>query len=434
MKKFHIFPSIIVALLSAFALSCTNGNEDIFDDPASIRMQQMLDKTKHMLIAAPNGWALDYYPDKNISYGGFAYVVSFTETHATVGAEIKPDEFCTSLYKMTDDNGPVLSFDSYNDIMHYFAQPDSENPHAHDGDFEFIILDVKDDIIKLRGKRTGNDMYMYRLDRPASEYLNDVMDMVHDICLPDLVGTIGSISIKGRISPNNRFMTLTWGNNQVSEYFIPTDKGIRFLNPVIIEDEEIRGLKYSHREMTYTNLNETGPHISLTHVVGEDYMLYEDIVGIYDLIYKNGEASLRVELKSVAERTHFLMSGLNPNYEVEVTYDRTKGCPLFHSQQIGVDYDGDESGLVWFTCKEYGGKYSVNTGCGMYARPDLNNTGYYTLEPNEYATVHANSFYIAQIKSLEYISTLDGDASTKWQIDGKNDLEHVIGMRRIANF
>ncbi|MDE6086555.1 MAG: DUF4302 domain-containing protein [Muribaculaceae bacterium] len=431
MKIHHIIPSIVIAIVAAIASGCTNNQEDFFDEPASIRMQQMLDNTKRVLIAAPNGWALDYYPDSNLSYGGYAYVITFNDTHATVGAEIKPGEFCTSLYKMTDDNGPVLSFDSYNDIMHYFAKPDSENPHAHDGDFEFIILDVKDDMIKLRGKRTGNDMYMYRLERPAAEYLNDVIDMAHDICLPDLVGTLGSTSMTGLIEPDTRYMTLSWGVNQVAEYFVPTDNGIRFLNPVTIEGQEISGLKYSHREMTYTNLTEGGPAISLKHVVGEDYILYEDIIGTYDLIYQNGAASIRVELKPVSDRTSFLMSGLNPNYDVEVTYDRSKGWPLFHSQQVGIDNDGDQRVLVWFTCKENGGKYSVNTGCGMYAKPDMANPGTYNLEPNEYTTVHANSFYIAQIESLEYVSTLDGDAAEKWRIDGKNDIDHVIALKKV---
>ncbi len=280
MKLYHIIPSIVVALVATLAPGCSNNQEDYFDEPASIRMQQMLDNTKRVLMAADNGWAFDYYPDRNLSYGGYAYVVSFNDTHATVGAEIKPGEFCTSLYKMTDDNGPVLSFDSYNEIMHYFAKPDSENPHARDGDFEFIILDVKDDVIKLRGKRTGNDMYMYRLDRPAAEYLNDVMDMVHDICLPDLKGSVGSTPMTGLISPDDRFMTLSWGNNETAaEYFVPTDNGIRFLTPVTVDGQEIAGLRYSHRDMTYTNLTDSSSPITLTHVVGEDYILYEDIVG-----------------------------------------------------------------------------------------------------------------------------------------------------------
>lgn len=431
MKISNIFTTLALTLATVVTTGCSNSQEDYFDKPASIRMQQMLDNTKKVLTSAPHGWALDYYPDRNLSYGGYAYVLTFNDTHATVGAEIRPGEFCTSLYKMTDDNGPVLSFDSYNEIMHYFAKPDSENPHAHDGDFEFIILDVKDDVIKLRGKRTGNDMYMYRLDRDPAEYLNDVMDMVHDICLPDLTGTMGSTAMTGLISPDNRHLTLTWDGHSVSSYFVPTDNGIRFLNPVNVDGHDISGLKYSHREMTYTSLSASDPAIKLTHTVGEGYILYEDIAGTYDLIYENGDASIRVELKPVADRTHFLMSGHNPEYDVEVTYDRLKGCPLFHSQQVGIDYAGTERVLIWFACRQYGGNYSVNTGCGMYAKPDLATPGTFLFEPNEYATVHANSFSIVQIKSLDYISTLDGDAPDKWRVDGKNDLEHVIALRKV---
>lgn len=79
---------------------------------------------------------------------------------ATVGAEVKPGEFSSGLYRLTEDNGPVLSFDSYNDLMHFFATPDSDHPRAYDGDFEFQLFCMSPiDVRKLRGKRTGNDMY-----------------------------------------------------------------------------------------------------------------------------------------------------------------------------------------------------------------------------------------------------------------------------------
>lgn len=432
MKLYKFFAIFLFAAGMVSFPSCSNNEDDLFDEAPSIRMQQMLSNTQRVLVSADKGWAFDYYPDRNLSYGGFAYVVSFTETHATVGAEIKPGEFCTSLYKLTNDNGPVLSFDSYNEIMHYFAKPDSDHPQAYDGDFEFIILDVKDDVIKLRGKRTGNDMYMYRLDRDPVDYLNDVVDMSYDICLPDLVGSIGSTSLTGLIDPDVRNMTLKWGDESASEYFVPTDNGIRFLNPLTVEGVEISSLRYVHKDMTYTDSDGTAP-ISLKHVVSEDYILYEDIPGVYDIIYENGNASVRMELKPTDRKTSFIMTGLNPEYDVEVTYDRSKGYPLFHSQQVAIDYVGDEKVLVWFTCKESDGKYSVNTGCGMYAKPDLNDPGTFVFEPNEYATVHANSFYIAQIKSLDYIHDLDGDAAAKWRIDGKNDLDHVVAIRKVAN-
>ena len=38
-----------------------------------------------------------------------------------MGCELAPGVFETSLYKMKGDNGPTLTFDSYNTLMHFFS-------------------------------------------------------------------------------------------------------------------------------------------------------------------------------------------------------------------------------------------------------------------------------------------------------------------------
>ena len=421
-------------LLGASMLqSCLKDQEDVFDESPSLRMQAMLDDAKATLVSAPHGWALDYYPDSYLQYGGYAYTVKFDASRATVGAEMKPGEFHTSLYRLHDDNGPVLSFDSYNDLMHYFATPDSDHPHAYDGDFEFILMNVTDELITLRGKRTGNTMYMHRLDRSAEDYLDDVVEMARDIFLPSLQGTVDGVLLTGTIAVDQRHMTLSWGTapeESASEFFIPVPGGIRFLNPVVVAGDTVSSLEYSHRELTFSSDPSARVDIKLSYTVGEDYTLFEDYEGDYSLIYENGDKSLDIQLVPDAANNCYLMKGLNPKYDVKVRYDRTLGCLNFTSQQIGTDMVGNDEVLIWFTGKEYGGKYSVNTECGVYAMKDLDNPGTYNFVPNTYPTVHANSFYICQIKSLLYEDNLDGDSPEAWHVNGSPDIKNIVAIRK----
>lgn len=423
----------VVLAAATMMQSCLKDQEDIFDKSPSLRMQAMLDHAKKTLMDSPNGWVLDYYPDSHRQYGGYAYTIKFDAYQATVGAEVKPGEFSSGLYRLTEDNGPVLSFDSYNDLMHFFATPDSDHPRAYDGDFEFIILDVTDDVIKLRGKRTGNDMYMYRLEQSPSEYIEEVVDMARDIFLPTIEGTVGDVPVKGNITLDSRYMTLSWGDGNgesVGEFFVPVPGGIRFLNPVNIVGETVSTLSYSHRELTFSNDAASANRIKLAYTVDETYTLFEDYEGDYSLIYENGDKMLDIRLVPDKDNNCYYMQGLNPKYEVQVRYDRTLGCLNFTSQQIGTDMVGDDKVLIWFTGKEWGGKYSVNTECGVYAVKDVNNPGTFTFKPNTYATVHANSFYICQIVSLLFEDNLDGDSPEAWHVNGSADIPHIVSIRK----
>ena len=96
----------------------------------------------------------------------------------------------TSSWDVITDNGPVLSFDTYNPVVHAFSDPE-DLPQTGDkdnridetgtglgGDFEFIIVDAPEDAsyMMLKGKKRGT----YNLLTPVEEgvdfetYLSDV--------------------------------------------------------------------------------------------------------------------------------------------------------------------------------------------------------------------------------------------------------------------
>ena len=104
MKLYKTLLYVLMILPALLLQSCLKDQEDIFDTPSSIRMQELLDNAKKVLTSSEEGWAFDYYPDRNLAYGGYAYTVKFDNQKVTVGSELAPGTFESSLYKLTNDN------------------------------------------------------------------------------------------------------------------------------------------------------------------------------------------------------------------------------------------------------------------------------------------------------------------------------------------
>ena len=124
MKANKLFIYLLLALPALFLQSCQTEEENVFGKPYSERMDEFLQKAQETLVASQYGWALDYYPQRNQAYGGVAYTIKFTRDNAIVRYENNPDDGeVKSLYKMKEDDGPVLSFDTYNTFLHIYATP-----------------------------------------------------------------------------------------------------------------------------------------------------------------------------------------------------------------------------------------------------------------------------------------------------------------------
>ena len=232
-------------LLSTLLLqSCLKDQEDVFDKSSSLRMQEVLDKTKAALTGNENGWTLDYYPSRDLSYGGIAYAIQFKGTEATVYSQ-NAEKGETSLYKLTNDDGPVLSFDTYNSLMHAYATPSSSEYEAKDGDFEFIIMDVQSDLITLKGKRSGNMMYMHRLSQPAKEYIAAVQNIEEKMYSGKYAFVIDGDSILVRRTGNVFLFTDPKTGESTEMPFITTTTGFELKDTVTIMGKNVEGFNYS---------------------------------------------------------------------------------------------------------------------------------------------------------------------------------------------
>lgn len=170
-----IFFVATVAASLAVLPSCKNEVDDLFDQSAAERIEQAMTDYREALCSAENGWEMLYFA--NGGEQGYNLLCKFNEDGSVKFAA--KNEFSSagkyaeevSLFEMIADNGPVLTFNTYNTLFHIFADPndipstgeDDETGYGHEGDYEFVVHEATADQILLKGKKYGISIYLRKL-------------------------------------------------------------------------------------------------------------------------------------------------------------------------------------------------------------------------------------------------------------------------------
>ena len=287
MKANKLFIYLLLALPALFLQSCQTEEENVFDKSYSERMDDFLQKAQETLVASQYGWALDYYPKSNQSYGGVAYTIKFTRDNAIVRYENNPDDGeVKSLYKMKEDDGPVLSFDTYNTFLHTYATPKSGEYRGKEGDFEFVIDSIGTDRIKIHGKRSLNTMYLHKLSGEASEYIEKVTELTNLFVFSDVALNIGGKPYRLVVTDkNNRQLAIYDGDKIIAESaYAFTDKGIRLYEPSMLNGVQLYDLTL---DAETAKLSGTGVESTASNV---DVNLIANMIGAINA--SNGEKTI----------------------------------------------------------------------------------------------------------------------------------------------
>jgi len=181
MKKFFYILALGLSVVPASLK--TNEVDDLFDESPAVRLDNALKSYTEFFQKDGGKWLMQYFA--NGDEEGICFVMTFKSDGSVKissrnvfydpnGMEtiFRQDE---SLWQVVSDYGPVLSFNTYNNAFHEFSSPQSDGT-GHGGDYEFIIINAEDNTAKLRGKKTGIDIIMTRLDNNVDDeaYFADI--------------------------------------------------------------------------------------------------------------------------------------------------------------------------------------------------------------------------------------------------------------------
>ena len=190
MIKMNKIYSLSLACLAVLSFSaCSNEEDDLFSSSAAERLNQAKTKYAALLASSNGGWAMEYYAT-NDSVGssatdyravGYQLCAKFSsDGSVTMGMNnrFSNDTYVSdrSLWDIITDDGPVLSFSTYNDCIHAFCDPNdlptsirgggtSVTGLGAEGDYEFVITDLQDNEEQgtIKGKKRGTYVRMTRL-------------------------------------------------------------------------------------------------------------------------------------------------------------------------------------------------------------------------------------------------------------------------------
>ena len=196
MKKLYKYSAIATVLMSASLASCNHEEADIFDQSAAHRTEEARKMYKDILLDKGGKWQMEYFTTEEEH--GYVYLFTFRNdgtvtisgnneyiTKLTnIDSNVPSYGSETSMWTILSDNGPVLSFNSYNTIFHLFATPEDipgterdEQGYGHSGDYEFDLMKFSNDTLYLEGKKNGAEIIMTRIAPEIDDetYLNEVV-------------------------------------------------------------------------------------------------------------------------------------------------------------------------------------------------------------------------------------------------------------------
>lgn len=202
----------VLCLASAMTLlsSCLFQEDEKFSESAGLRGQNYVNSIKEVLYTPEHGWVMQYFANNQEFFETYDEIDKDFIRYYTKGYNIycrffadetvilssdhewlrnNPGTFQsdTSLYTLNEQDGPVLSFDTWNDILSVFSDPACPTHPDYEkygdngldgvglmGDNEFVVTRVSADEILMRGERHDGIVRLLRCPCPIDEYRQKV--------------------------------------------------------------------------------------------------------------------------------------------------------------------------------------------------------------------------------------------------------------------
>jgi len=193
--------SLSLLLGAATLTSCKFEVEDYFDEEASLRIEHTAKEINGILVDGSaenqNGWVMQYFVSgtDEQNFEGFNLFARFRSNGTVLFASdhryLRNDNAnkyteAVSLYDMILEEGPIISFNTWNDVFSPFVDPVnplkapstiSKDGVGMGGDVNLIVTSYSKDEILLRGERHGTRSRLIRCDRPWQQYINDTKEL-----------------------------------------------------------------------------------------------------------------------------------------------------------------------------------------------------------------------------------------------------------------
>ena len=329
MKKLAYILGLFI--LTQGAASCNRMEDGVFDTSSAQRINEAIEKYNQILNDAPFGWELDFYAGDSINPdGGYRMLMDFKSGKVTMASEIDmpnaaAGEKVVSSYTFKTDKGPVLSIDSYNDVLH----PWSEN--GREADFEFVMAQVSANQIILKGKKFGNRMIMRPLKEETDwkQYMQEVNDLQVHLLSKLRFKAERSGEDLGFVNLDDFKINETENSNAVAVPFTVGNKGISLQKPYRFGGIDVEQFVFDPATESFTAVENSA--IKLQNTV----MSYEDFVGTYTLSYNSNKGNQAEVVTIVANAKDKNLIMKSKAFTADVILEYRNGDLIIVPQSLG---------------------------------------------------------------------------------------------------
>ena len=231
MKKY-----IYMCLAACLLVSCSQEEEAVYGKGNSYAKRTGETSTEYvnLLEGAPNGWLLSMYVGTGQQYGGYNYILKFHEGTVTALSEATTEED-TSLYTLNFSEKSILTFDTYNKVLHQFVEPSALFPEGKIGDNQLVIQSYENGVFTLKGQRSNNLMTLRKLEGEATAYLSKIRERQSLFKVSDAYPvTINGKEVDFELQPSNRQFIAREGTTVIKKAYIYTENGFKLYEPITI--------------------------------------------------------------------------------------------------------------------------------------------------------------------------------------------------------
>ncbi len=324
--------AVLAALPTTLLTACQFEDDDYFEESASLRVEHTIANVKDILAKPSNGWVMQYFVGTGVAhFEGFNLFAKFDKSMKVTmagdhrmlrnGNAGKYTE-SSSIYSLLLEDGPVLAFNTWNDILTPFVDPVSpwsapntlvKDGAGMEGDNNFVIVSYKDNEVILRGERHSAEVRLIPCEGTWKDYIQACTDMKEKVTngsvlsyyITDDKDTLFLTGLaKGRVRMSERLEN-PLRRDSLSSLFTPT--GLRF------EKEDTVGTHVFH-EFTLNN--------EKTYLKNEDGTVkiipcWDTYVVNHSGVWKFDKNSLSAEQTDLFTKIDAELKAYNSNYELE---------------------------------------------------------------------------------------------------------------------
>lgn len=453
------------AFIVASFTSCSNEEADIWNESSIERLEDTQDNYGSVFMSAENGWEMQYFPTAGSS--GYTMVLKF-DTNGSVVAAMNNrwtnDRYVKSepsTWKINIDNGPVLSFDSYNSVIHVFSDP-KEIPGTSyrdglgmEGDYEFIVItdlieNPDAEVITLKGKKRGTYAYLSRIPAGVDweQYIDDIAEMRNEMVVNNPSPL--ALTVNGKEynmwykKANDQFNIVEVGGDTISMeklyHYAFNSKGLYLLEPFELDD----AAGYQWFE---SNQEEGQPWSAMTLMNGTETFGGDPIEGVTvaagrPLWFFNQQLSMRYEGQPSVGKWWFAIDEENMDANSLAAFKALDDALSIFTERkysIVANYDNEGNGTFSFqvdvTLRQSGGATSGWLRMDLDRVENENSVSFNFNGTYEYDSLYKNGF--EQLKGQEpqvfaNIEALFANVEFNVEFDSYTTLRHVI-LRNAGN-